>query len=65
MKYKIKTQHYDMLPGTIVYKTGVSGPETAIYGVPYFIVTEIEGDTTEGCLRIIPEHKLEEWNDKR
>ena len=59
MMYKVKTQHYDMLPGTVVYKVGVSGPETQMYSVEYFLVTEIEGDKSEGSLRVIPEHKLE------
>lgn len=58
--YKVKTQHYDMKPGTVVYKAGESKAETSMYGVPYFLVTEIEGDKTEGSLRVIPEYKLEE-----
>jgi hypothetical protein len=59
MKYRVKSQHYDMKPNTIVYKVGISSPETAMYGVDYFLVTEIEGDKTEGSLRVVPESKLE------
>jgi hypothetical protein len=60
MKHTVKSPHYDMLPGTVVYKVGISSAETSMYGVPYFLVTEIEGDKSEGALRVIPEYKLEE-----
>jgi hypothetical protein len=63
MKYRVKSQHYDMLPGTVVYKTGVSDSDTRLYGVEYFLVTEIEGDTSEGSLRVIPKSKLEKCNE--
>jgi len=59
MMYKVKTQHYDIVPGTVVYKAGVSQADTNMYGSTYFLVTEIEGDKTEGSLRVIPEYKLE------
>lgn len=60
MKYRVIQHHYDIKPETIVYKVGVSAAETKMYGVPYFLVTEIEGDKTEGSLRVVPEYKLEE-----
>ena len=60
MKYRVTHQHYDMKPGTVWYKVGVSGPETNMYGTEYFLVTEIEGDKSEGSLRVIPKSKLEE-----
>lgn len=49
-----------MVPGTVVYKAGVSNADTNMYGTTYFLVTEIEGDKSEGALRVIPEYKLEE-----
>jgi len=57
MKYKLKQQHYDMQPDTLWFDAGpcVSQPGQGESRV----VTEIEGDTTEGCLRIIPIAKLE------
>ena len=58
--YKVKTQHYDMKPGTVVYKVGISSSETKMHSTTYFLVTEKEGDKTEGALRVIPEYKLEE-----
>lgn len=60
MTYRVTAQHYDIVPGTVVYKAGVSVADTNMFGTPYFLVTEIEGDKTEGALRVIPEYKLEE-----
>jgi len=59
MKYRVILQHYDIKPESIVYKVGESKAETEMYGVPYILVTEVEGDTSEGMIRVIPEHKLE------
>jgi len=60
MMYKVKQQHYDMLPGTVVYKTGVSDSDTRLYGVEYFLVTEIEGDTSDGSLASYPRIQIGE-----
>ena len=59
MMYKVKAQHYDILPDTVVYKVGVSVADTNMFSTPYFLVTEKEGDNSEGALRVIPEYKLE------
>ena len=58
MKFKLTEHHYDMKPGSEWFYAGVATPEIKIYGEPHFLVTKIEGDKSEGCLRIIPESKL-------
>ena len=58
MKFKLTEHHYDMKPGSEWFYAGVATPETKYHGVPYFLVTKIEGDTSQGALRIIPESKL-------
>jgi len=48
-KYRLIKQHYDMKPGTIVYKVGL------VEGV-----YSVDPDNLENNLRIIPADKLEE-----
>ena len=57
MKFKLTQQHFDMKPGTFWYDTGPCVPQPG--GSPSRGVTEIEGDKTEGSLRVVPETKLE------
>ena len=47
-KYRLIKQHYDMVPGTIVYKVGM-----------FKGVYSIDPDNMENNLRIIPDEKLE------
>ena len=47
-KYRLIKQHYDMKPGTVVYKVGMSDG-----------VYSIDPDNMENNLRIIPADKLE------
>jgi hypothetical protein len=59
---KVKTQHYDMKPGTEVFKVKVSDADTKAHGTTYWVVTT-EKDVTDpamGTLRTVPESKLEE-----
>lgn len=58
MKYKVVSQHYDMLPGSVWYDAGPCVPHPG--QGPSRVVTEIEGDKTEGALRVIPIDKLEQ-----
>ena len=58
MMYKVKTQHYDMMPGSVWYDAGPCVPQPG--DGPSRGVTEKEGDKTEGSLRVIPVDKLEE-----
>ena len=57
MKYKLNSPHYDMQKGTLWYDAGyaVSQPGQG----ESRLVTEIDGDTQEGCLRVVPIEKLE------
>lgn len=59
---KVKTQHYDMKPGTEVFKVTVSDADTQAYGMTYWVVTTVKDmtDPAMGTLRTIPEYKLEE-----
>ena len=57
MKYKLKQQHYDMQPDTFWFDAGPCVPQLG--HDESRLITEIEGDTTEGCLRIVPITKLE------
>jgi hypothetical protein len=58
MKYVVLSQHYDMQPGSIWYDAGPCVPHPG-QGQSR-VVTKIDGDKTEGALRVIPETKLEE-----
>jgi hypothetical protein len=57
MKFKLTQQHFDMKPGTVWYDAGPCVPQPG--DGPSRGVTEIEGDKTEGSLRVVPETKLE------
>ena len=57
MKFKLTQQHFDMKPGTFWYDAGPCVPHPG-QGESR-VVTEIEGDKTEGSLRVVPETKLE------
>ena len=48
-KYRLIKQHYDMKPGTVVYKVGITNG-----------VYSLDPDNLENNLRIIPDEKLEE-----
>ena len=48
-KFRLIKQHYDMKPGTVVYKVGM-----------FKGVYSIDPDNMENNLRIIPDEKLEE-----
>lgn len=51
-KYRLIKQHYDMTPGTVVYRVG-----------QFVGVYTLDPDVMENNLRIIPLDKLEEVND--
>ena len=53
-KFVLIKQHYDMPPGTIVYKVGMFNG-----------VYTINPDIMENNLRIVPDNKLEEVKDER
>ena len=57
MKFRLTQQHFDMKPGTVWYDAGPCVPQPG--DGPSRLVTEKDGDRTEGCLRIVPETKLE------
>lgn len=57
MKYKLIKPNYDMKVGTFWYDAGPCVPHPG-QGESR-VVTEIEGDTSEGCFRIVPLDKLE------
>ena len=59
MKLKVIAQHYDLAPGTIVYKLGMSLPEAAQTGVDHYLVSLTEGFKGDGDLRTIPVTKTE------
>lgn len=56
MKFRLTQQHFDMKPDTFWYDTGPCVPQPG--DGPSRGVTEIEGDKTEGSLRVVPETKL-------
>jgi hypothetical protein len=58
MKYKLTKTNFDMQAGTIWYDAGLAVPHPG-QGESR-VVTEIEGDKTEGALRIVPVEKLEQ-----
>lgn len=58
MKFRLISQHYDMKPGTVWYDAGPCVPQPG--QGPSRAVTEIEGDRSEGSLRVVPEEKLEQ-----
>jgi hypothetical protein len=58
MKYKLIAHNFDMKPGTFWYDAGPCVPHPG-QGESR-VVTEIEGDKTEGALRIVEVCKLEE-----
>lgn len=51
-KFVLTKQHYDMAPGTVVYKVGM-----------FDGVYSVDPNKTENNLRIIPADKLEELKD--
>lgn len=56
MKFVLTKQHYDMKPGTEWFD---AGPATSPDGVGESrVVVAVEGDTSEGALRIVPMDKL-------
>jgi len=56
VKFRLKHQHYDMPAGSEWFDAGpVQGPNPRAER----LVTKIEGDTSEGCFRLVPLHKLE------
>lgn len=57
LKYVVIKQHYDMMPGSVWYDAGPCVPQPG--DGPSRGVTAIEGDKTEGALRVIPVDKLE------
>jgi hypothetical protein len=57
MKFKLLEQHFDMKKDTVWYDAGPCVPQPG-FG-PSRAVTVKEGDTSEGCYRVVPETKLE------
>lgn len=57
MKFRLTENHFDMKSGTYWYDAGPCVPQPG--DGPSRGVTEIEGDKTEGSLRLVPETKLE------
>lgn len=56
MKFVLTKHHYDMTEGSEWFD---AGPAMSPDGVSESrVVTEIDGDTSEGCLRIVPVDKL-------
>jgi hypothetical protein len=60
-KFRLTQNHFDMKKGTYWYDAGSCVPQPG--DGPSRVVTEIEGDRTEGCLRIVPETKLEKVDE--
>ncbi len=56
MKFVLTRQHYDMEPDSIWFDAGPAIP--SLWEGESRVVTEIEGDTSEGCFRIVPIYKL-------
>jgi hypothetical protein len=58
MKFVLTKRHYDMEEGSTWFD---AGPAVTPDGVGESrVVTKIENDTSEGCLRIVPTDKLKE-----
>ena len=58
MKFKIKTQHYDLKPGAVLYYTGqISEPETNMTQVQHLIMTP--DPDKQVPLYVVPLTKLE------
>jgi len=58
MKFKVKTQHYDIQPGLVLYHTGqISEPETTMTQVQHLILTP--DPVGQVPLYVIPLTKLE------
>jgi hypothetical protein len=57
MKCKLMEQHFDMPAGSEWFDVGPVMPQPGTGESR--LVTEIEGDKTEGCFRIVPVDKLE------
>lgn len=56
MKFVLTKHHYDMTEGSEWFD---AGPAMSPDGVGESrVVTEIDGDSSEGCLRIVPVDKL-------
>lgn len=58
MKFRLKSHHYFMEPGSIWYDAGPCVPQPG-QGESR-VVTAVDGDRTEGSLIIVPVAKLEE-----
>ena len=57
MKFRLLKQHFDMPAGSEWFDVG---PVMPLPGSSESrLVTEIEGDTSEGCFRVVPLDKLE------
>ena len=61
MKYKLVKPNYDMKVGTFWYDAGPCIPHPG-QGESR-VVTMIDGDRTEGCLRVVEVAKLEKVED--
>jgi hypothetical protein len=57
MKFRLLKQHFDMPAGSEWFDVGPVMPQPG--AGESRLVTEIEGDKTEGCFRIVPVDKLE------
>ena len=57
MKFKLMERHFDMPAGSEWFDVGPVMPQPG--AGESRLVTEIEGDKTEGCFRIVPVDKLE------
>lgn len=58
MKFVLTKHHYDMEAGSEWFD---AGPTISPDGLGESrVVTKIEGDTSEGCFRIVPTDKLKE-----
>jgi hypothetical protein len=58
MKFRLLKQHFDMPAGSEWFDAGPVMPYPPGTGESR-LVTLIEGDTSEGCFRVIPLDKLE------
>ena len=61
MKYKLVKPNYDMKVGTFWYDAGPCVPQPGQRVSR--VVTEIDGDKSEGCLRVVEVDKLEQVED--
>jgi hypothetical protein len=57
MKFRLLEQHFDMPAGSEWFDLGPAMPQPG--AGESRVVTEIEGDKTEGCFRLVPVNKLE------